>query len=96
MGSFIGMNTHNIVFTQRYVITKMANITLSIPDEIKKRMEKYPEINWSGLIKKTIEEKVQKLTWKEEMLKKLQKEEKYDEWATEFGRKIKKNAYQKK
>ena len=26
---------------------KMANITLSIPQELKEEMEKFPEINWS-------------------------------------------------
>ena len=28
----------------------MTNITLSIPEELKKEMEKFPEINWSEVI----------------------------------------------
>jgi hypothetical protein len=70
----------------------MANITLSVPEETKKKMQQYPEINWSGLIKKTIEQKVCDLAWKEDMLKKLAKEEMFDQWAVDFGRKIKKEA----
>jgi hypothetical protein len=73
----------------------MANITLSVPEETKKKMQQYPEINWSGLIKKTIEQKVSDLAWKEDMLKKLEKEKDFDEWAVDFGRRIKKEAYEK-
>jgi hypothetical protein len=70
----------------------MVSITLSVPEDIKKRMDKYPEINWSGFVRSSIEAKLDKLTWKEEMLKKLVGEEEFDEWAVDLGRKIKKDA----
>ena len=50
----------------------MTNITLSIPDKLKKKMEKYPEIKWSQVARKAIEEKVKDL----ELLDKLTKDSK--------------------
>ena len=35
----------------------MVNITLAIPDEIKKEMENFPEMNWSEIARKAIKEK---------------------------------------
>ena len=52
----------------------MVSITLSVPEETRKLMKKFPEMNWSGFIRKTIEEKAKKLSWKEEMLKQWEKE----------------------
>ena len=39
----------------------MANITLSIPDEIRKLMKKYPEIKWSEVVRKAIIEYLDRL-----------------------------------
>lgn len=36
----------------------MATFTVSIPEELKKKMEKYPEINWAEYLKKRFEEKI--------------------------------------
>jgi hypothetical protein len=73
----------------------MVSITLSVPEDVKKRMNKYSEINWSGFVRASIEAKLDKLTWREDMLKKLAGEEEFDEWAVDFGRKIKKDASRK-
>jgi hypothetical protein len=70
----------------------MVSITLSVPEDIKKKMDKYSEINWSGFVRSSIEAKLDKLTWGEEMLKKLESEVEFDEWAVDLGRKIKKDA----
>ncbi len=67
----------------------MVSITLSIPEEIRKKMKQYDEINWSALVRKIIEKKVQELSWKEEMLKQLKKEEEFTNWTVEMGRKMK-------
>lgn len=54
----------------------MANITLSVPDGLKKKMEKYPEIKWSQVARKAIEDKIKdmelldKLTEKSKLTKK--------------------------
>ncbi len=36
----------------------MANITLSIPDELKEEMSKFPEINWSEVARASIKQKI--------------------------------------
>ena len=71
------------------------SITLSIPEEIKRKMEKYPEVNWSGYVRSAIEQKVAGLEWKERTLSKLREEADYTGWTVEYGRKVKKEAYKK-
>ena len=41
----------------------MANITLSIPEDLKKEMEKFPEINWSEVARDSIKKKIVQLTF---------------------------------
>ncbi|MBU3906953.1 MAG: hypothetical protein KKA64_01750 [Nanoarchaeota archaeon] len=36
----------------------MVNITLSIPEELKKEMEKFPEMNWSVIAREAIKQRV--------------------------------------
>ena len=47
------------------------NITLSIPTEIKVRMDKYPEIRWSNSIRTLIEKKLNDFEEAEKVAKKL-------------------------
>ena len=65
----------------------MVSITISVPEEIRKVMKEFPEINWSGLVRKTIEEKAEALMLKNEMLKELKEEKKISDWAVELVRK---------
>ncbi len=46
----------------------MPRITLSIPDELKERMDKMPEVNWSEVIREGLKDKVKKLKRFEEMV----------------------------
>ncbi|TFG26903.1 MAG: hypothetical protein EU532_08720 [Promethearchaeota archaeon] len=41
----------------------MPNIALSIPPELKKEMEKFPEINWSEVARNSIKQKVVELNF---------------------------------
>ncbi len=41
----------------------MTNITLSIPPELKKEMEKFPEINWSEVARSSIKQKILELNF---------------------------------
>ncbi|NVM46674.1 MAG: hypothetical protein HWN79_17345 [Candidatus Lokiarchaeota archaeon] len=41
----------------------MANITLSIPEDLKREMEKFPEINWSEVARDSIKRKIAQLTF---------------------------------
>jgi hypothetical protein len=68
----------------------MVSITLSVPEEVRETMKKFPEINWSGLVRTCITEKAKKLALKEELLKDFSKEKEFNEWTVELGKKAKK------
>jgi len=51
---------------------KMPNVTLSIPEELHKKMKKHSEIRWSEVVRKTISEKIEDL----EVLDKLTRKSK--------------------
>ena len=34
----------------------MVNITLAMPEDLKKEMDKFPEINWSALVREAIKQ----------------------------------------
>lgn len=72
----------------------MVSVTLSVPEEIKQKMERFQEMNWSGFIRKAIIEKTQELTWKEEMLKKLKGEEEITEWSISLQQKARNNRFE--
>lgn len=64
----------------------MVSITLSVPQETRELMNKFPEMNWSGFVRNSIESKVRELSWKEEMLEKLKLEEPIIKMALEMQR----------
>ena len=41
----------------------MAKLNLSIANELKERMEKFPEINWSGVARDSIKKKIAQLNF---------------------------------
>ncbi|MEK6913761.1 MAG: hypothetical protein AABW47_03775 [Nanoarchaeota archaeon] len=65
----------------------MVSITLSVPEEVRETMKKFPEINWSGLVRTCIIEKAKTLNMKENLLKDLSKEKEFNEWAVNIVRK---------
>lgn len=73
----------------------MVSITLSVPAEVKQKMEQFPEMNWSGFVRVSIMSKVKQLSWKEEMLKKLELEKEFDAKALEIGDKIKEGMWKR-
>ena len=73
----------------------MVSITLSVPEEIRKKMKEYDEINWSGLVRKTIEKKIKEISWKEEMLKQLEEEKEFTNWTIEMGKKAKRGRFKR-
>ena len=63
----------------------MTNITLSISDELKHKMDNFSEIRWSEVVRKTIEKKIKDL----ELLNKLTSKSKLTEKdALEISNKI--------
>lgn len=47
----------------------MVNMTLSLPDDLHRRMRKYPEIKWSALARQAILGYLEKLEIMDELLK---------------------------
>ena len=45
----------------------MATFTVSIPEELKKRIDEHPEINWAEYLKKRFEAKLKELQKFEEL-----------------------------
>ena len=72
----------------------MVSVTLSIPIEIREKMKKHDEINWSAFIRKCITEKAKEISWKEKMLKQLQKEKDITNWSVSLSQKAKKGRFQ--
>ena len=64
----------------------MVSVTLSLPEDVKKKMDHFQEMNWSGFIRKTILEKTKELSWKEDMLSKLEEEKETDAWTVQLQR----------
>ncbi len=64
----------------------MVSITLSVPDKTKDLMDQFPEMNWSGFVRKSIEEKVHKLAKLEELKKQLEKEQDIVDWSVKLQR----------
>lgn len=70
----------------------MANITLSVSEDLKKKMEQLPEINWSEIARQAIEQKTAQMI----MLKSITSKSKLTEKDTlELGRKINKKLAKK-
>lgn len=70
----------------------MVSMTLSIPNELKKEMELFPEINWSVVARESIKRKILIL---QEMNRILSKSELTDEDAVLFGKRITKRVAKK-
>ena len=64
----------------------MVSITLSVPEEVRELMKRFPEVNWSGLVRTCITEQAKKLAIKQEMLKQLDKEREFSGWAVNLVR----------
>src|SRR3989344_4943255 len=67
-------------------IIKMVSVTISVPKEIRELMKRFPEVNWSGLVRKSISEKARELQMKEEMLNQFEKEKSFNNWAVNLIR----------
>jgi len=68
-------------------IIKMTNITLAVPEDIKKEMDKFPEINWSEIARASI---IKRISFLKEMNKLLKDSEMTEEDAIRLVRKVNK------
>lgn len=64
----------------------MVNVTLTVPTDLKKRMDEFPEINWSEIARQAINQRIQELT----LLRSITAKSKLtEENVEEIGKKIK-------
>lgn len=64
----------------------MTNMTLSIPEELYKEMQRHRELKWSEVAREAFEKKVRELHWMDEILSRSELTEKD---ADKIGHKIK-------
>ena len=64
----------------------MVSITISVPEEVRELMKKFPEVNWSGLVRRCISQRAKQLEIKEEFVNQLKKEKEFDDWAVNLIR----------
>lgn len=70
----------------------MANITLAIPEELKKELRKHDEVNWSAVIRKALQEHLNNIAIIEKIARKSRLTEKD---AKEIAAKIDKSVAEK-
>ena len=80
------------VCTHIYLSDAMANITLSVPDEVYKEMKQFSEVKWSEVARKAIIDKLEILQLAEKLSQKSRLTQKD---VDEFSKKIKAEAHKK-
>ena len=73
----------------------MANITISIPQKLKEKMNKFPEINWSKLASILLSQKIKRLEILKELDEILADSKLTEEDCIELGKKLKKEIAKK-
>ena len=61
----------------------MVSITVSVPEKTRNLMKKFPEMNWSGFVRKSIEQKTNKLAEFEGWKKKFEEKDMID-WSVKL------------
>lgn len=73
----------------------MPNITLSIPEELKKEIDKLPETNWSEAVRKFLSEKVKRALLLKKLDKMLENSELTEQDCLRLGDKIKEGIWER-
>jgi len=73
----------------------MANLTISIPKELKAKMDKFPEINWSRLTSLLLSQKIKRLELLKELDEMLADSKLTDEDCVDLGKRLKKEISKK-
>ncbi len=68
----------------------MPNITITIPEELKKDMERLPELNWSETVREFLADKVKRALLLKKLDKLLENSELTEEDCLRMGREAKK------
>jgi hypothetical protein len=56
----VGLSIINIVYTE-YCVIEMANVTVSVPQEMKKKMDAFAVINWSEVAREAFAEQLSRM-----------------------------------
>ena len=64
----------------------MVSITVSVPENTRDLMKRFPEVNWSGFVKKSIEEKTREMSEIESLKKNVRNEHETAEWSVKLQR----------
>ena len=62
----------------------MVSITVSVPEDTRELMKKFPEMNWSGFVRKSIEDKAKEMKEIEHLKKNLRNEQETADWAVKL------------
>ncbi len=63
----------------------MVSITVSVPPDVRQLMKRFPEINWSGFVRKSIIQKTRAMEKFEQMKKKfLEDETEITDWSVKL------------
>lgn len=73
----------------------MPNITLSIPEELKKQLDQLPELNISESVRRFLSEKAKRALLLKKLDKMLENSELTEEDCLRLGNKIKQSAWEK-
>jgi len=64
----------------------MVSITLSVDSKTRKKMKEFAEVNWSGFVRRAIEEKTKSIEKLAKMEKELVSEKETIDWAVKLQR----------
>lgn len=73
----------------------MPNITLSIPEDLKRKLDELPELNVSEAVRRFLSEKAKRALLLKELDKLLENSELTDEDALKLGNRIKEGMWKK-
>ena len=75
----------------------MPNITLSVTEDLKNKMNSLPEINWSEVTREFLSDKVKRLEFLKKLEKQLESKEEQEltKWSVELGREAKKGSFKR-
>jgi len=73
----------------------MANMTLSVPDDFKKKMDKFSWLNWSDIARDAFAKRMKQLELLERLENDFSKSELSDKDCIELGRKLREDIWKK-
>ena len=73
----------------------MPNITLSVSEDLKKKIDSMPDINWSEVTREFLSERVKRLALLKKLDKMLENSELTEEDCIRLGRKAKKSMHKR-